>query len=205
MWIRNSSGASASRGTGRRSRLRPRKRSHSHPVILNSAATAASPVAPRTSEEALRKRHPKDDSAPTSETWRPGCPDLLYPRCAFRIPKKYSFQNARASPNRHYLYPLLLHRFIPLLSRSVHDLSTGMCTTSVENSLGPGPPPGRCWRARSAEAWNLAALGSTVTRAPRGPRDSPERGAVTTRCRHGVASRRKGEGPLEVSVRGALP
>jgi hypothetical protein len=160
LWIRISSGASASRRTGRRSRLRPRKRSHSYPAILDSAATTASQVAPRTSEEDLRKRHPLDDSAPTSVTWRPGCPGLLYPRCAFRIPKEYSLLNAGASPNRPYLYPLLLHRFFPLFMRSVEDLSTGMCTTSVENSLGPGPPSGHCRRASSGKASDFGGRGS---------------------------------------------
>ena len=204
MWIRISSGASASRGTGRRSRFRPRKRSHSHPAILNSAATTASPVAPRTSEEALRKRHPLDDSAPTSVTWRPGCPDLLYPRCTFRIPKEYSLLNAGASPNRPYLYPLLLHRVFPLCTRSVEDLSTGMCTTSVENSLGPGPLPGRCRRASSGEASDLAGRGSKVQASARrlvldGPELGPVKtGAVKTRghqekaqSKHGAVKKRR--------------
>jgi len=210
LWARNPSGASASRETGRRSRFRPRKRGHSHPAILDSAATTASPVAPRTSEEALRKRHPMDDSAPTSVTWRPGCPDLLYPRCAFRIPKEYSLLDAGASPNRPYLSALLLHRVFPGFARSMEDLSTGVCTTSVENSLGPGPPPGRCWRASSGKH-RTSQGGAKYKRAPDGwsrmrrcsVQSKP--GAMKTRRHQEKASSRKGEGPLEVSVRGALP
>ena len=190
MWAGNPSGASASRETGRRSRFRPRKRSHSHPAILNSAATTASPVAPRTSEEALRKRHPLDDSAPTSVTWRPGCPDLLYPRCAFRIPKKYSLLNAGASPNRPILYPLLLHRFFPRFARSIKYLSTGVCTTSVENSLGPGPPPARCRRASSGEASDLGGRGAKDKGTPDGW-SRMRRGSAE--LRHGAIKTRRSE------------
>ena len=99
MWIRTSFGASASRGAGRRPEPQPRKRGHSHPAILNSAATTASPVAPRTSEEAFRKRRPLDDSESTLATCPSGCPDFLDHRNAIPIPHEYSHWIGRASRN----------------------------------------------------------------------------------------------------------
>jgi hypothetical protein len=142
-------------------------------------------------------------------TWRPGCPDLLHPRCAFRIPKKYSLLNAGASPNQPYLYPLLLHRFFPHFARSVEDLSTGVCTKSVENSLGPGPPPDRYRRASSRKHRTSQGGGAKYKRASgvgrrasgggrraagggRRVHHASELGAVSTRGREDETSSRRG-------------
>ena len=81
------------------------------------------------------KRHPMDDSESTSVPSPSGCPDFLDHRCAFRIPKEYSSWFGRASGNRCFLFPLLLHKVFPLFARSIDKSSTGLCMKSVDNPV----------------------------------------------------------------------